>query len=124
MGGAMLFLPVVLNLAALQTTVVHHAIRYDYPDPPAQRLAPQLVWHLFYLAVISLPLVLLKNKTLVGYSTALIVSAVMSHVYFWYAFTSVWCFFAALLSFYLAFLFHKWPLPETKNTALAVDEPR
>lgn len=110
-GGAMLFLPIILNPAALQISVAHHSIHYEYPDPPALRYAPQIVWHLFYVAAISLPLIFSKEKALVGFSTALVVSAVISHVFFLYAFASIWCFFAACLSLYLCHIFHNWSPP-------------
>jgi len=109
-GGLILFLPVALNLADLQITLAGHSIRYDYADPPALVLAPQWFWHLLYVAVIAAPLILSKNTTLLWYSTALVVSAVISHVYFLYAFASIWCFFAAFLSLYLCFLFYNLPL--------------
>jgi hypothetical protein len=43
---------------------------------------------------------------------AIVLSASVSHVFFWYASASVWCFFAALLSIYLCFSFHG--IPELK----------
>jgi hypothetical protein len=112
-GGAVLFLPVVLNPDALRVSEVHHSIFYDYAAPPALFIAPQFMWHLFYVAIIALPLIFLKNKRLIWYSTALVVSAVLSHVYFWYAFASIWCFFAAIISLYLGYLFHNWPARTT-----------
>lgn len=108
-GGLILFVPIALNPAELQITLVHHSIRYDYADPPALALAPQEFWHLLYVAVVAAPLLLSKNSTLLWFSTALVISAVISHVYFFYAFASIWCFFAAFLSLYLCYLFHNWP---------------
>lgn len=108
-GGLILFVPIALNSADLQITLDHHSIRYDYADPPALALAPQEFWHLLYVAVVAAPLFLSKNTTLLWFSTGLVVSAVISHVYFFYAFASIWCFFAALLSLYLCYLFHTWP---------------
>ena len=113
LGGMILFLPVVIHPASLQVSVVRHSIYYDYADPPALIIAPQVVWHLLYVALISLPLVLLKEKLLIGFCTALVVSAVISHVFYWYAFTSIWCFFAALISLYLGYTFHRWPMRKT-----------
>ena len=118
-GGVVLLIPVVENPHALQITVVRHSIRYDYPDPPALKIAPQLVWHLFYLAIVSMPLFLLKNKKLIWFNTALVASAVISHAYFYYAFASIWCFFAASLSLCLGYLFHNLPMRKTASTRCA-----
>jgi hypothetical protein len=108
-GGTVLFFPIVADHFGPQATVVRHSIRYDYASPPTARIAPEIVWHSFYLAIVALPLLIVKNKTLLWFSTALVASAVVSHLYFLYAFASIWCFLAALLSLYLAFLFHNWP---------------
>lgn len=108
-GGAVLFLPILCNPEQLQVSVIHHSLTYNYRDPVGLKIAPQIVWHLFYLAIIALPLLLVRNKQLVGYSTALVVSAVISHTVFWYAFASIWCLFAAIIALYLGYLFYCWP---------------
>jgi hypothetical protein len=66
-----------------------------------------------------MPLLLLKNSLLIWFNTGLVVSAVISHVYFIYAFASIWCFFAALLSLYLGYLFHNLPLRNAGTTLTA-----
>ena len=121
MGGTVLFVPLALNPGELQVSVIHHSIYYDYADPPALMFAPQIVWHLFYLAIVTLPLLCLKEKKLIGYSIALIVSAVISHSFFFYAFASVWCFFAAALSLYLCYTFYRWPIPKNIQATIHCD---
>lgn len=121
LGGLVLVVPVFLNPGALEITVIHHSIRYDYPAPPARLIAPQVMWQFFYVAVISLPLIVSQYKQLIGYSTALVVSAVISHVYFYYAFASIWCFFAAFLSLYLGYLFHNWPAISASDQPRSID---
>ena len=109
LGGAILYVPVLFDPEQLQISVVHHSLTYNYHEPIGLKIAPQIVWHLFYVAIISLPLLLVRHKQLVGYSTALVVSAVISHTVFWYAFASVWCLFAAIIALYLGYLFHRRP---------------
>lgn len=110
LGGATLFAHLAFNPGSLQVSLIRHSIYYDYADPPALVVAPQIVWHLFYVAVISLPLILLREKLLIGYCIALVVSALVSHVFYWYAFASVWCFFAAGISLYVCYIFRYWPI--------------
>jgi hypothetical protein len=124
LGGAVLYLPVILNPAALRTILIHHSIHYDYADPPALIMAPQVVWHMFYVAIVAMPLVFLRNKTLIWFSTALVASAAISHVYYLYAFASNWCFFTALLSFYLGYLFHAWPVGRSSGKPRTADDGR
>lgn len=109
LGGTVLYVPILLNPEQLRIDVAHHSLTYGYDEPLGLKLAPQIVWRLFYLAIISLPLVLVRNKQLVGYSTALVASAFISHTIFWYAFASVWCLFAAIIALYLGYLFYRWP---------------
>lgn len=118
MGGLILFLPVAFNPDNLQVSVVRHSIFYDYPDPPALIIAPQIAWHLFYTSIVSLPLIFLKEKLLVGYGTAIVVTAILSHAVFFYAFASIWCFMAACVSLYFCYVFYHWPVRRTTRTKL------
>lgn len=112
-GGATLFFPLLSNPDGLRTTVIHHSVHYDYPSPPTAHAASEILWHGCYLAIVVVPLIVLKNRTLLWFGTALVASAVTSHLYFVYAFASVWCFLAAFLSLYLAYLFRN--CPQTKS---------
>jgi hypothetical protein len=93
----------------LDTRVVHHSIQYEYDDLPGFRLVPHNIWRFGYLLAICVPFFVCQRK---GESSGpkyaifggLLVAIVflVSALVFWYAFTSVWCFFAALLSLVLA----------------------
>lgn len=113
LGGLAYCLPILLNPAALLVSVDHHSVRYDIPHFPSVEAISPLVGHVSYVVVVSLPLLLVaqKRQGLIFFSTALIVSAVISHAYFWYNFTSVWCFFAAIVSLVLGYMYHKLPMP-------------
>jgi hypothetical protein len=108
-GGVAAFVPIVMDSRALTVTASHHSIQYDITRAATFNVVPQVVWHLAYLAVIAFPLLASAEKELLGYNLALVLSAVVSHTYFWYSFESVWCFFAALLSLYIAWLFIRLP---------------
>lgn len=108
-GGIVAFAPLILDADALFVTTSHHSIRYDISRAAVFDIVPQFVWHLAYLAVIVYPLFASSQKGLLGYDIALVLSAILSHIYFWYSFESVWCFFAACLSVYIAFLLVKLP---------------
>ncbi len=108
-GGAMAYVSLLMRPGVLVTTVAHHSIQYNIARSPAFEAIPQSVWHFAYLAVVAFPLLVSSKKQVVGFNVALVLSAVVSHVFFLYSFHSVWCFFAAILSLYLAFLFFKAP---------------
>jgi len=110
-SGAAAYYPVLVRPDVLVTSVANHSIRYDITRSPTFESVPQGLWHLAYLSVVGFPLFLSSEKRLLGFNIALVLSAVLSHAYFWYAFDSMWCYFAAILSLYLAFLFFKVPRP-------------
>jgi hypothetical protein len=116
-GGVAAYYPVLLSPEVLKTSVADHSLRYDITRSPAFEIISQGLWHLAYLAVVTFPLIFSSQKSLFGFNAALVLSAAVSHLYFWYAFESVWCFFAAVLSLYLAFLFSK--LSQLEFTAKA-----
>ena len=50
---------------------------------------------------------------------ALVVSAAISHAYYWYSFASVWCHFAAALSLMLAYVFYQLSPEKNAETTIA-----
>ena len=98
----------------LHAAIVHHSIQYAIGNLPAFRLAPQMLWRLAYLAFIGAPLSVVRpprRRHAFRITGGVLVAALfaVSYFVFWYAFTSVWCFFAAVLSLLLAHYFYKLP---------------
>jgi hypothetical protein len=98
----------------LTTTIVHHSIAYDTSNLPAFQVAPRMVWRAGYLVFICLPLVVARPGTgsgAVRLGAGLLVASLfgLSYLIYWYAFTSVWCFFAALVSLLLVVAFARLP---------------
>jgi hypothetical protein len=122
-GGLILYLPLLLDPGGLVVSVDRHSIQYNIAQFRAVEAIPLIVWQLPYLVVIALPLLVLgqKRRGMLVYSAALVLSAAISHVYFWYSFASVWCLFAAILSLMLGYVFHELPLPtnDAVNTSSA-----
>ena len=102
----------------LVTEVVHHSIHYAYDHIPGFDTAPRLAWRGGYVAVISIPLVFAFSRGQRSAGNAiwsilaglgLGASFVVSAYAYWYAFTSVWCFFAAVLALCLCYVFYHLP---------------
>ena len=53
---------------------------------------------LAYLAATSLPLMLSSQRTVVALGTIILVGCTTAYAFYWHAFVSVWCFFAAAAS--------------------------
>jgi hypothetical protein len=99
----------------LTTRQVYHSVQYDYAALPAFRAMPLVAWQALYFAQICLPFLVVRRGQsaahhLVG-GAAVAVFFLIARFLFSYAFTSVWCFFAAILSLYLCFVFYRLPVP-------------
>jgi hypothetical protein len=107
--GLYLYIPLLLNPDWLTTKISGRSIQYDISILPTFKMIPSLVWHLAYIAGVTIPFALTLNRQLRIYGTLIGISALISHILFWRAFFSVWCFFAAGISAYLIYVFHNLP---------------
>jgi uncharacterized protein DUF6629 len=110
-GGLMLYLPIVLNPDSLIPEAVHHSIHYDITRSAAFRVMPRVWWQGIYVLIVIAPLLIAPSRGFIVFGIAILVSAAVSHVFYGYAFASVWCFFAALLSLSLCLSFRRQPMP-------------
>lgn len=110
-GGLMLYLPVLLNPDILFLGVKNHSIVYDITRSAAFQVVPRAWWQVSYVVIVGMPMLIAPARGFVLLGGALVVAAAVSHVFYWYAFASVWCFFAAILSLYLCFSFWRLPHP-------------
>jgi hypothetical protein len=113
-----LYVPLALDPQRyLRTETVHHSIHYELDGLPVlqQLPLPPLAWQVVYLVAICVPLALgrldrtgRRFRGLVGGGLLALLFGVSYFVYA-HAFTSVWCFFAALLSGLLCLAFYRLP---------------
>jgi len=107
-----LYYPLLVGPESLFTTKVeHHSIRYDYFDGLEiyRHVARPLLQGL-YLGSIALPMALGSQSFGRIPGLVLGISALVAALIFDYAFVSVWCFFAAVLSVYCCYFFHQLPM--------------
>ncbi len=99
--GASLFLPLVVNPDWIQVTLIRGSILYHprmIHDPYLYREFGRAL----YALVVTLPLIMSSDTMVRQFGALIIASMIVSAMAFGYAFVSIWCFFAALLSVYLA----------------------
>ena len=105
-----LFYPLLVGPdSLLSTEIVHHSIRYAYPDLAVYQYVPRPILRVLYLIAAVLPMALGSAEFGRLPGLMLLASVVVAAVSFDYAFVSVWCFFAAVLSSYLCVLFYRMP---------------
>lgn len=99
------YLPLAMNPHLLKATVTHRSVHYNIVDSPAFDVVPMLLWQLGYMAIVILPVFSSPSRNLILFGVGLVLSALISHIFFWYSFASVWCFFSAIISLYLCWFF-------------------
>jgi hypothetical protein len=119
-GGLAMFLPLALNPDFLETRPMHHSLYYDMRKSPVFEWLPLGWWEIMYVAVVAATPIMSRTTGFFLFGVALVLSAAVSHIFFWYASASVWCFFAAMLSLYLCFAFRGMPLLKVVDVAPAV----
>lgn len=126
--GMAFYLPMASNPSEwLSTSVCLNSIRYDMVELPLFHAFPVL-FQTFYLAATAIPLFFSFDWRIRIFGVVLLLLAGIAHASYWYAFTSVWCFFAAFLSVNLCFLFsrmtRKAPKPVQSGGPLGILRPR
>ena len=112
--AAVLYLPILREPERyLSTEVRHHSILYETSRVPFAQLVHQTLLRILYMILGGTALVLGSDVTARRFGMLLGAAAVVSWLVFAYAFASVWCFLAAVLSFYLCFALSRIPAEET-----------
>jgi hypothetical protein len=107
--GLVYYLPAAADGRGLSPAIVGHSIRYDFAAVPAANSRWWWVGPAAYLATVCGPLLASRDRRLRPLGVAVVASAAVSGALFEAGFTSVWCFLAAALSLYLAYVLHRLP---------------
>lgn len=123
--GCLVYVPAAMHYGDwLEVGIKGHSIQYDFSGLPAWHSAAGVVWQGLYLVAVCVPLLTSRDRQLRVLGVSIILAAVVTHVTFRYAFTSVWCFFAALLSAHICYVLYRLPhrgeLPVTPEPAPAI----
>lgn len=113
--GVLLWLPLLLDPSRLDPTVVHGSIDYR-----AQLLGEDVIGYplgsVIYAITISVPLLLTPYRRLRWFVAMLLLAFSLAQVVFLYAFSSVWCYFSAVLSAQVLWIVLEEPLiPGRRN---------
>lgn len=103
--GALLYLPVFVSPESLEIKLVKHSIQYENAQMfPTE--ATKYIARLIYSLVICIPLIGSSDKRLRGFGYLIVISVAFGFFFAAHAFTSIWCFIAAVLSAYIYFVLH------------------
>lgn len=101
--GLSIFLPAALLRDWLYVEVIHRSIEYR-TTLIYEGIVSRTALKLFYAAIVVSALLLSSHRHIRIFGALVAVSLVATYGLFAYAFISVWCFFAAILSAYLAWV--------------------
>jgi hypothetical protein len=98
-----LYGPILLGYVPIKVAIFDHAIYYDMYESKA------LLWtySIWYGIVIIIPPLISSRLKIKLYGLMVFISLLISYWWYFYQFTSVWCFFAALLSVYIGFIMYR-----------------
>ena len=101
--GLLMYLPLLVNEDWLKVRVSDFSIKYKLILFHEEFL-PLKVRNLIYGIVTLVPLLSASDRYIRVFGVMIVFSLVMTSLLFDHAFVSVWCFFAAVLSFYILFM--------------------
>jgi hypothetical protein len=99
------YMPIFDDPACRSASVMRHSIRYAYSDRILLGNDNRFLIVFLYCFSTCCPLLLLSTRVFAAPVALALASAIVSGLTHTYAFTSVWCFFAAVLSAYCTFFF-------------------
>ena len=104
--GASLYVPLLLYPEWLSVTIIKDSILYQ-PVLIYDQIVSRTTVRVFYAFIVAVPLLFSTVSTLRMFGILIFVSVAVSAVFFAYAFVSIWCFFAAILSAYIVYIVHR-----------------
>ncbi len=107
LSGLSVYLPFLLIDEWMTVIFTSHALVYSTVLLFDQYI-PRKLFTLFYIVIIILPLFAASDRHLKYFGLLILVSVVVSIMFFDYAFISKWCYVAAVFSFFIVYmLFNK-----------------
>jgi hypothetical protein len=106
--GLALYLPLLLKPDWLRIELARNSILYNtqliYGD-----IIPKTILRVIYAAVICVPLLASTAYGVRAFGVLITLSVIVAFLFAVYAFTSIWCYVAAVVSVYLVFMIFRLP---------------
>lgn len=103
--GAFLYLPLLWHPDWVSVTLIQHSIEYQAHF--IGESIPVVFSRLLYLLILLIPLAISSERDIKIWGGLIALLACISFLVFNYAFVSIWCFLAALLSLYVVLVIGK-----------------
>jgi hypothetical protein len=114
--GACLYLPLLNYSDWLEIQVINHSIFYQiHFFFNNQVFLPKDFSWIVYMMIVLIPLFICSNRSFNLLGVLMFISAISTYLVFSYAFISVWCFFAAIISIYLIYIINQLANSDSKQ---------
>lgn len=100
--GIITIFPLLSQPGRLDISVIEHSISYETHLVTHEYITKNML-RVGYAIIVLAPLLLSSVKILQNYGLLVSISVLVTYIFFEYAYVSVWCFFAAFLSFYILY---------------------
>jgi hypothetical protein len=112
--GLILYLPFLINEQWFSTAIRYGSIDYQ-TILVFDAFMPRNMSRLIYACITLIPLFIAKTAKLKVFGGLSVCSLLFSYIVFEYAFVSVWCFWAAVLSLYIGYIIYCLSKREIKS---------
>jgi len=101
--GLSMYIPLWFNKDWLIVELVQQSIDYK-AVLIHDEYVPRLVMRILYALIVVIPLLTTSDRFIRIFGLIITLSVVFSTIFYSYAFISIWCFFAAILSLYILYM--------------------
>lgn len=98
-----IYFPIIIGLTFVDVTIVQHSISYPIDQP----VYLQNLFTICYVLTIFFALFLSSLKEIKIFGGLLLFSLLLTVLWFYFALSSTWCFFSALLSVYIVYFMYQ-----------------
>jgi hypothetical protein len=103
-SGTLVYSVMLFNPEWMSVAVREHSINYNFSVPWRSSIHIPLTPAALYGLTILVPLFFSSHRLIKIFGVLIALSSVLASAAFGYAYVSVWCFFAAVLSLYIAYM--------------------
>jgi len=104
--GLLMYTPLWFNKDWLTVELVRQSIVYK-AVLIHDEIVPRIVMRILYALIVVIPLLIAGDRFIRIFGLIILLSVVLSTIFYSYAFISIWCFFAAILSLYILYMIYQ-----------------
>lgn len=107
-AGTLVYSVILLHPEWMNVLIKGKSIVYDFQIPYQSDIHIPITPVMLYVMIILVPLLFSSHKLIRIFGVLVVLSMVLTSIFYNAAFVSVWCLFAALLSLYLAYMIRQF----------------